>query len=309
MIVCTGKIKRSSNGVCRFSFSWSSPTSLQEDLAGGKFMVVAVFGFSPDFGLSPDQRPSPALWWGSCRWLCHVRICAPETIHGSEWHRSPRSTSSPSKYFLAKLKWLERVLRIDLVFALGEESTGRLETKRCFHLFQLPVVANPENSISEVFTVSGDILHCQCAWEFCLDILVADKLASRQAVLPLRSQLCNILPFLLRRCRPPLPSSFSSHHQIGDQEGQQDNIEPQHPEKSYRKSIEDPKRPRHEENIHLPRLTFSSWISGSYWPISRVAITYQRFLDPGAQRTRLASSSLFLNKTIGTFLIACNSHT
>ena len=61
-------------------------------------------------------------------------------------------------------------------------------------------------------------------------------------------------------------------------------------------------------NIHT-ELTFSSWISGSYWPISRVAITYQRFLDPGTKRTRLASSSLFLNKTIGTFLIACNSHT
>ena len=52
----------------------------------------------------------------------------------------------------------------DLVFALGQISTGRLETKRSFHLFQLPVVADPENSILEIFTVAaGENLHGQCA--------------------------------------------------------------------------------------------------------------------------------------------------
>ena len=151
MIVCTGKINRSSNVVCRFSFSWCSPTFLQEDLASrSKFMVAGVF-VSPDFG-SPDLRPSPALWWGSCRWLCHARICAQETIHGSEWHHSPRSTSCPKKCCYQRRycwKLFEHFSRryCDLVFALGQESTGRLETKRCFHLFELPIVANPENGI------------------------------------------------------------------------------------------------------------------------------------------------------------------
>ena len=107
MIVCTGKINKSSNVVCRFSFSWSSSTFLQEDLTRSKFMVDAVFWFPSDF-VSPDRRPSPALWWGSCRWLCHVRICAPETIHGSEWHRSPRSTSSPSH--LGQIGFLEKAM-------------------------------------------------------------------------------------------------------------------------------------------------------------------------------------------------------
>ena len=52
----------------------------------------------------------------------------------------------------------------DLVFALGQISTGRLETKRCFHLFQLPVVADPDkNGIFEMFTVAVSNLHGQRA--------------------------------------------------------------------------------------------------------------------------------------------------
>ena len=117
----------------------------------------------------------------------------------------------------------------NLVFALGQQSTGRLETKRCFHLFQLPVVANPGDNSLFYKSFAGNNLHCQRAWELCLNILVADQLPPCQAVFPLRSQLCNVLP-LLGRCRPPLPSSFSSHQQTGDQERQQDNVEPQHPE-------------------------------------------------------------------------------
>ena len=93
----------------------------------------------------------------------------------------------------------------------GRSPRGDLKPKGVFIFSSFPLLQILKMAFSDMFVVARNNLHCQSAWEFCLDILVADQLASRQAVFPLWSQLCNILP-LLGLCRPPLPSSFSSHH-------------------------------------------------------------------------------------------------
>ena len=138
-------------------------------------------------------------------------------------------------------KWfMTRITRCDqekanqtLYSHWGNNPRGDLKPKGVFIFSSFPLL----QTLKKIFWICNFLdhpnLHSQGAWELGLDVFVADQLASGKAVLALRAQLCHVLPLLwlgLGR-RPPLPSSFSSCQDTGDQERQQDNLEPQHPEK------------------------------------------------------------------------------